>query len=170
MLLQTQDDAVARHYLQQLLDNLAVPAGGAPPAVPGSAAAGVTHPVPAPAAGGAPHPDPGSVAGASPEGSSQEGLSHAHPGPAPSAGAAPHPGPGPVVGGSPGGSSPSSAHPGPAPTEVGAPHPAPGPVAGGFREDPLRQGRDAGAVDVSGCRCCNSEFTAIMEYLSANYS
>ncbi|XP_039796719.1 CCR4-NOT transcription complex subunit 9-like isoform X3 [Panicum virgatum] len=126
-----RDDAVARHYRQQLLDNLAVPAGGAPPAVPGSAAAGVTQPVPAPAAGGAPHPGPGSVAGASPEGSSQEGLSHAHPGPAPSAGAAPHPGPGPVVGGSPGGSSPSSAHPGPAPTEVGAPHPAPGPVAGG---------------------------------------
>jgi len=126
-----RDDDVARRYLQQLLDNLARPGGGAPPAVPGPAAAGVTHPVPAPTAGGAPHPDPGPVAGASTEGSSQAELSHGHPSPAPLAGAAPHPGPGPVAGGSPGGSSASSAHPGPAPTEVDAPHPAPGPVAGG---------------------------------------
>ncbi|PUZ68402.1 hypothetical protein GQ55_2G024700 [Panicum hallii var. hallii] len=97
-----RDDAVARRYLQQLLDNLAVPAGGAPPPVPDPAAAGVTHPVLAPAAGGAPHPGPGPVAGASPGGSSP---SSAHPSPAPTEVGAPHPGPGPVAGGRPGGSS-----------------------------------------------------------------
>ncbi|RLM86437.1 hypothetical protein C2845_PM04G01760 [Panicum miliaceum] len=40
-----RDDAVARRYLQKLLDNLAVPAGGAPPPVPDPAAAGFPQPL-----------------------------------------------------------------------------------------------------------------------------
>ncbi|RCV09464.1 hypothetical protein SETIT_2G031000v2 [Setaria italica] len=127
------DDAVARLYLQQLLDNLAEPAGEAPPPVPGPAAAGVTHLGSAPVAGGAPHPGPGPVAGASPRGSSQAGPSRAHQGPAPAAGGAPHPSPDPAAGASPGGSSqagPSRAHPGSASAAGGAPHPGPGPAAG----------------------------------------
>ncbi|CAL5078297.1 unnamed protein product [Urochloa decumbens] len=70
------DDAVAKRYLQQLLDNLAVPAHGAPPPSPGPAAvAEVTHPGSAPTAAGTPHPVPGPVAGGSRGGSSQAGPS-----------------------------------------------------------------------------------------------
>ncbi|KAF8714073.1 hypothetical protein HU200_028069 [Digitaria exilis] len=95
-----RDDPVARSYLQQLLDNLAAPAGRAPP--PGAA----------PAAAGGPHPGLGPVAGGSPGGSSQEaGPSHTHPGPAPAARAARHPGPGPASGGSRGRGGSSKAGP-----------------------------------------------------------